>query len=159
MDMSKSGANPQRATNQTAKSFGWNAPTWIKPVLSLTNGGQCGVSTKMRTNMSNCDIDRWPLCCKKHRAEVEADNMAADQAEESARNGCSMIVLVPHPEPDGPWDTHHPERCGAPITVKVAPSGTKGWECEGGHGGWAYGSPEQMAEELEHEFNERRAEG
>ena len=108
--------------------------------------------------MSNCDIDRWPLCCKKHRAEVEAD-MAADQAEESARSGCIMIVLIPHPEPDGPWDTHYSEKCGAPVTEKVAPSGTKGWECEGGHGGWAYGSPEQQHEELEHEFNERRAEG
>jgi len=108
--------------------------------------------------MSNCDLDRWPLCCKKHRLEVQAE-MAADQAEESARTGCNMTVLIPRSEPDGPWDTHDSERCGAPVTEMVAPSGTKGWECEAGHGGWAYGSPEQVAEELEHEFNERQAEG
>lgn len=109
---------------------------------------------------NNCDVDRWPLCCKAHRTEVYAE-MAADTVAAAKSEGCTWHVLVPNTtrEIDFPSDLYDEVQCGAKVTTKVAPSGAKGWECENGHSGWEYGSPEQQGEELEHEFNERRAEG
>jgi len=103
--------------------------------------------------------DAWPACCEGHQWLNHLD-LVEDSAKDDG-GGCQWHILVRNTdrEIDFPSDLYDEVRCGAKVTSKVAPSGTKGWECENGHDGWEYGSAEQQSEELEHEFNERRAEG
>jgi len=132
--------------------------------------------------MSNCDVDRWPLCCKKHRLEVQAE-MAADAVAAAAReNKCTWLVLAPTDfgdtsdpamyddetgewmggYPDSPSDLYTEVECGAKVTHHVDANGSKGWSCEFGHHHWEYGSPNQQAEEFDewlHERHEARSGG
>ena len=124
--------------------------------------------------MSNCNIDRWPLCCKKHRLEVEAE-MAADAVAAAKDEGCTWLVLAPTDfgdvsdpamydletgewmggYPDSPGDLYTEVDCGAKVTYTVAENGSKGWSCENGHSHWEYGSPNQQAEEFAEWAQER----
>ncbi len=97
-----------------------------------------------------CDIDRWPLCCKKHRLEMEESHRQDALANaEPDPNRCTWLVEVPsgNPEPDCPADLVKVIECGAQVTYQVADNGSKGWSCEAGHSHWEYGSPNQQAEE------------
>ena len=126
--------------------------------------------------MSNCDVDRWPLCCKQHRLEVQAQ-LTAEAVAAAKGERCIWLVLAPTDfgdvnDPamydaetgewmggwaDSPADLYSEVECGARVTRTVSEGGSKGWSCEAGHHAWEYGSPEQQHEELEHEFNERYA--
>jgi len=123
---------------------------------------------------NNCDVDRWPLCCKQHRVEVFAE-MAADAAADAKVEGCTWLVLAPTDfgdtsdpamyddetgewmggYPDSPGDLYTEVECGAKVTSKVADNGSKGWSCENGHHHWEYGSPSQQAEEFDEWLHER----
>jgi len=76
-------------------------------------------------------------------------------------NRCHWMIEIASgcPEPDSYEDTIQVVDCGATLTRFTAESGTRGWRCESGHHGWEFGSDEMQSEELEHEFQERRAEG
>jgi len=106
--------------------------------------------------MSNCDVDRWPLCCKKHRQEVDAENkqQALDDGPTGERCHWMIEVASGNPEPDSYADTIKIIDCGAPLTRFVR-NGSAGWECESGHDGWEYGSPEAEYQMMEEEFNDR----
>jgi len=104
---------------------------------------------------STCDVDRWPLCCKAHRLEADAE-MKQAAIESFAPELCHWMIEVAsgNPEPDSYEDTVKIIDCGAPLTRFVR-NGSAGWECESGHNGWEYGSPEAEYQMMEEEFNER----
>ena len=125
-------------------------------------------------NGTSCDIDRWPLCCKQHRLEVQAE-MAADAVAAAKDEGCTWLVMaltdfgdpsdpaMYDPEtgewmggyPDSPADLYTETECGAKVTYTMADNGSKGWSCENGHAHWEYGSPNQQAEEFNEWAQER----
>ena len=106
--------------------------------------------------MSNCDVDRWPLCCKKHRLEADAEmKQAAIDAAKPETCHWMIEVAIGNPEPDSYADTIKIIDCGAPLTRFVR-NGSAGWECESGHNGWEYGSPEAEYQMMEEEFYDRQ---
>jgi len=101
------------------------------------------------TDTTGCDVDRWPLCCKTHKAEVHAE-MKADAIEAARPEACHWMIEVAsgNPEPDSFADTVMIIDCGATVT-RLFENDSHGWKCESGHGGWEYGSPMQAAEEAD----------
>lgn len=103
--------------------------------------------------------DAWPNCCEGHKFESHLEVIEGEALNDP--NRCHWMIQIASgcPEPDSYEDTIQVVDCGATLTRFTAESGTRGWRCESGHHGWEFGSDEMQSEELEHEFQERRAEG
>ena len=111
-------------------------------------------------NTGVCDGgDAWPNCCTGHRFTEEIGSVIYDHEHHiGGPTGelCHWMIEVVSgdPEPSCREDTVKIIDCGAPLTRFVR-NGSAGWECESGHNGWEYGSPECEAQMMEEEFNER----
>ena len=83
---------------------------------------------------NNCDVDRWPLCCKAHRTEVYAE-MAADAVADAKSEGCTWLVLDPHPfgDPSDPAmyddETEAVGAAGIAFRIQVLSSGAVELAC------------------------------